>query len=337
MNMFGLEGSGFIIAISVSLLLVGAVVYYFNARVAALEKGVASQAAILQNFIGNVKEQLMHNQQGGGMVHHSPPTAPPDNGAAPSAVAAAQEWATNNPRSLVAVSDDDGNNEDEDEDDEDSSSLGETDDDEDDQEDDQEDDEEDEDDEDDQDDSGDDNPVLNLGENVPSLEGLLGINNIAVVKVDPNDVVGVTMMAQALDLDGQEVVDLTHDEDGPQITEITAEPEVDSDKAVKQISLGELDSMESIDNTVEESLKSSSLGSSLDDGNDSDSDSDDSDEDAEDAITADTATSIPAGTDFSKMTVKALKGAAKKASIDGYSKMNKKSLIAALNEWQSNQ
>ena len=96
MNMFGLEGSGFIIAISVSLLLVGAVVYYFNARVAALEKGVASQAAILQNFIGNVKEQLMHSQQSGGMVHHSPPT-PPDNGAAPSAVAAAQEWATNNP------------------------------------------------------------------------------------------------------------------------------------------------------------------------------------------------------------------------------------------------
>ena len=336
MNMFGLEGSGFIIAISVSLLLVGAVVYYFNARVAALEKGVASQAAILQNFIGNVKEQLMHNQQGGGMVHHSPPT-PPDNGAAPSAVAAAQEWATNNPRSLVAVSDDDGNNEDEDEDDEDSSSLGETDDDENDQEDDEEDEDDEDDDEDDEDDSGDDNPVLNLGENVPSLEGLLGINNIAVVKVDPNDVVGVTMMAQALDLDGQEVVDLTHDEDGPQITEITAEPEVDSDKAVKQISLGELDSMESIDNTVEESLKSSSLGSSLDDGNDSDSDSDDSDEDAEDAITADTATSIPAGTDFSKMTVKALKGAAKKASIDGYSKMNKKSLIAALNEWQSNQ
>ena len=334
--MFGLEGSGFIIAISVSLLLVGAVVYYFNARVAALEKGVASQAAILQNFIGNVKEQLMHNQQGGGMVHHSPPT-PPDNGAAPSAVAAAQEWATNNPRSLVAVSDDDGNNEDEDEDDEDSSSLGETDDDDEDDDDEDNDDEDDEDD--DEDDSGADNPVLNLGENVPSLEGLLGINNIAVVKVEPNDVVGVTMMAQALDLDGQEVVDLTHDENGPQITEITAEPEVDSDKAVKQISLGELDSMESIDNTVEESLKSSSLGSSLDDGNDSDSDSDsdDSDEDAEDAITADTATSIPAGTDFSKMTVKALKGAAKKASIDGYSKMNKKSLIAALNEWQSNQ
>ena len=42
MNMFGLEGSGFIIAISVSLLLVGAVVYYFNARVAALEKKVNS-------------------------------------------------------------------------------------------------------------------------------------------------------------------------------------------------------------------------------------------------------------------------------------------------------
>ena len=55
MNMFGLEGSGFIIAISVSLLLVGAVVYYFNTRVASLEKALVRQNQVLADFIQNVK------------------------------------------------------------------------------------------------------------------------------------------------------------------------------------------------------------------------------------------------------------------------------------------
>lgn len=55
MNMFGLEGSGFIIAIGVCLLLVGAVVYYFNTRVASLEKALVRQNQVLTDFIHNVR------------------------------------------------------------------------------------------------------------------------------------------------------------------------------------------------------------------------------------------------------------------------------------------
>ena len=71
-------------------------------------------------------------------------------------------------------------------------------------------------------------------------------------------------MLQSVKLDGQEVVDLTGD-DGPQITEIlddsNANSKAGSEDAIKQeVSLGELESMNSLDETVE-SLKSSSLGS----------------------------------------------------------------------------
>ena len=312
MNMFGLEGSGFIIAISVCLLLVGAVVYYFNARVATLEKGLTAQSGILQTFIANVKHQLMSvpppPSGGGGAVKTQESQEVPDNGATLSAMEAAQEW-SGKPRSLVPVSDDDNSDE---EDDDDDSSLEDSDED-------SQDDEEDDDDDDNDDDEDDDedDKVINLGENITdgSLDGLLNVAPITVMKVDSTNAPAVAMVMQALEIDGKEVVDLTSQKDGPQITEIE---EVKTDDAVNEISLGELDTMESLDNTVEESIKSSSLGSSsssLDDGDDA---------------TADTNTSIPAGTDFSKMKVATLKGLAKKAKIPGYSSFNKAALVSAL-------
>ena len=313
MNMFGLEGSGFIIAISVCLLLVGAVVYYFNARVATLEKGLTAQSGILQTFIANVKHQLMSvpppPSGGGGAVKTQESQEVPDNGATLSAMEAAQEW-SGKPRSLVPVSDDD--NSDEEDDDDDDSSLEDSDED---SQDDEEDDDDDDDDNDDDDDE--DDKVINLGENITdgSLDGLLNVAPITVMKVDSTNAPAVAMVMQALEIDGKEVVDLTSQKDGPQITEIE---EVKTDDAVNEISLGELDTMESLDNTVEESIKSSSLGSSsnsLDDGDDA---------------TADTNTSIPAGTDFSKMKVATLKGLAKKAKIPGYSSFNKAALVSAL-------
>ena len=315
MNMFGLEGSGFIIAISVCLLLVGAVVYYFNARVATLEKGLTAQSGILQTFIANVKHQLMSvpppPSGGGGAVKTQESQEVPDNGATLSAMEAAQEW-SGKPRSLVPVSDDD--NSDEEDDDDDDSSLEDSDED---SQDDDEDDDDDDDDNDDDDDDDEDDKVINLGENITdgSLDGLLNVAPITVMKVDSTNAPAVAMVMQALEIDGKEVVDLTSQKDGPQITEIE---EVKTDDAVNEISLGELDTMESLDNTVEESIKSSSLGSSsnsLDDGDDA---------------TADTNTSIPAGTDFSKMKVATLKGLAKKAKIPGYSSFNKAALVSAL-------
>ena len=184
MNMFGLEGSGFIIAISVCLLLVGAVVYYFNTRVATLEKGLAQNAAILSNFIANYREQMM-----------SAPPPPPvatggggnqyvedeQNGAMVSAVLQLplQEWSSSRPENKVPVSEgsadeDDNDEEDDESDDEDESSLdGEESEDEDD---------------DDEEDSDEDAGVLTLGEGEPvSLEGILGLGSVTVMKVDPDD------------------------------------------------------------------------------------------------------------------------------------------------------
>ncbi len=310
--MFGLEGSGFIIAISVCLLLVGAVVYYFNTRVAALEKGLAQNAAILSNFIANYREQMMSAPapppvaSGGGQNQY---VEDEQNGATESAVLAAQEWANNKPETKVPVSEG-SDNEDDDESDEsdedDDSSL---------------DDENSDEEEDDSDDAG----VLTLGEEAGgvSLEGLLGVKSISVMKVDPSDSNGIAAMLQAVNLDGNEVVDLTNE--GPQITEILDDSKEGTEDAVKQeVSLGELDSMNSLDETID-SLKSSSLGS----------DDDLDDDDAADAETAETNTSANADTDFSKLNVAGLKRAAKKAGITGYSSMKKKALQNALKEHYS--
>ena len=320
MNMFGLEGSGFIIAISVCLLLVGAVVYYFNARVATLEKGLTAQSGILQTFIANVKHQLMSSPpppvNGGGDVVNTQQEVVADNGATSAAMDAAQEWSNGKPRSLVPVSDDDNSDEDDDSGEEDDDSLEDSEDGEEDSED------EDEDEDDVTDDE--DGDRLNVGENLSNvnLDGLMNIAPITVMKVEEGEIPAVAMVMQALELDGREVVDLTSQDDGPKITEIvdvteTKEPGSD-DAVVNEISLGDIDNMESLDNTVEESLKSSSLGSSL------------SGEEDNDVATVDTNTSLPAGTDFSKMNVSTLKGLAKKAKITGYSSLKKAALIAAL-------
>ena len=216
---------------------------------------------------------------------------------------AAQEWSNGKPRSLVPVSDDDNSDEDDDSGEEDDDSLEDS-----------EDGEEDSEDE-DEDDVTDDEDVdrLNVGENLSNvnLDGLMNIAPITVMKVEEGEIPAVAMVMQALELDGREVVDLTSQDDGPKITEIvdvteTKEPGSD-DAVVNEISLGDIDNMESLDNTVEESLKSSSLGSSL------------SGEEDNDVATVDTNTSLPAGTDFSKMNVSTLKGLAKKAKITGYS------------------
>jgi hypothetical protein len=51
MNLFGLEGCGFILSLSLSLLLTGLTFYYFRMRCAVLEKVVQEQNKVLQQFI----------------------------------------------------------------------------------------------------------------------------------------------------------------------------------------------------------------------------------------------------------------------------------------------
>ena len=102
--MFGLEGSGFIVAIAVTLLLAGAIVYYCNTRITAMEKAIVKQNQVLADFIGNVRNTLTNVPAGGGPVQSQNVVA---NGATQEAVDAANDYYSNTtPEQKIEVSDD---------------------------------------------------------------------------------------------------------------------------------------------------------------------------------------------------------------------------------------
>lgn len=103
--MFGLEGSGFIIAVAVTLLLSGAIVYYCNTRLTSMEKAIVKQNQVLADFIGNVKLQLTNTPHVGAVP--SGGSAVPANGATPEAVASAMDYYSNTtPEDKIEVSED---------------------------------------------------------------------------------------------------------------------------------------------------------------------------------------------------------------------------------------
>jgi hypothetical protein len=109
MNMFGLEGSGFIIAISVCLLLIGAVVYYFNTRVASLEKALVRQNQVLADFIQNVRASHIEGRN----MQMQVADQAAGNGATTDAVDAARAYFSSTvPQEKVDVSDDEDGEED---------------------------------------------------------------------------------------------------------------------------------------------------------------------------------------------------------------------------------
>ena len=55
MNLFGLEGSGFIISLGVTLLLCGAIMFYTIKRFSYIENSVIQNAKILQTFISDIE------------------------------------------------------------------------------------------------------------------------------------------------------------------------------------------------------------------------------------------------------------------------------------------
>ena len=59
MNLFGLEGSGFIISLALTLLISGAIMFYCLKRFAILESSIIDQGKILQAFI--IRMQEMNN------------------------------------------------------------------------------------------------------------------------------------------------------------------------------------------------------------------------------------------------------------------------------------
>lgn len=105
--MFGLEGSGFIVAVAVTLLLSGAIVYYCNTRLTSMEKAIVKQNQVLADFIGNVKLQLTNGPQTGSSnvsYNNSQQTA---NGATPEAVQGAMDYYSNTtPEDKIPVSED---------------------------------------------------------------------------------------------------------------------------------------------------------------------------------------------------------------------------------------
>lgn len=117
--MFGLEGSGFIIAVAVTLLLSGAIVYYCNTRLTSMEKAIIKQNQVLADFIGNVKLQLTNNHpQESDMTSRNGGAGQVANGATQEAVDAAMDYYSNTtPENRIEVSEDSLTEGDSDEDD----------------------------------------------------------------------------------------------------------------------------------------------------------------------------------------------------------------------------
>ena len=92
MLLCGLEGSGFIIAVGLSMLMAGVIIYYVNARIRGIQAAVEKQGNVLSQLINDMKYHV-----GGSMSL-----------ATPEAQAAAMEFTANqkNHSDLIPVSDD---------------------------------------------------------------------------------------------------------------------------------------------------------------------------------------------------------------------------------------
>ncbi len=293
MNMFGLEGSGFLIAISVSLLLVGAVVYYFNTRVASLEKALVRQNQVLADFIQNVKASRMEARATHLMEQ-------PGNGATNEAVQAAQQYYSNTvPQEKVDVSDDDEDEASEDGEDD----LSDSDDS-----------ELDSDDEDDEDDSEENKESMDY----PDLSKVKEVNPIVIGNGDEQaffsmivDMTTQVPVEKVVEKEGPQVIELLDDNELEEETdnltpvEVKAEEDNDEKKVIKLSDVQDLDQV------------SSSLGSSLEDEDEDDGETIDSKQ--ENVIA-----------DFSKLKVAKLKELASKRGIKNATKMKKAELVAAL-------
>ena len=96
--MLGLEGSGFIISIGVSLLLTGLIIYYVNTKFVAFESALVQQNKVLGNFITGVKQELSTRQFPETHIETN------ESLANPVAVEAARKF-TESPTELINVSD----------------------------------------------------------------------------------------------------------------------------------------------------------------------------------------------------------------------------------------
>jgi len=115
MFLFGLEGSGFIISLALTLLMSGAIMFYCLKRFSMLENSMVEQGRVLQSFI-------MRSQQGG--MDNLPSNMAPPGLATDIALKSAIEQTTEHDSSKIEVSDDDDDNDDDDDDTDDSDEEG---------------------------------------------------------------------------------------------------------------------------------------------------------------------------------------------------------------------
>jgi hypothetical protein len=66
MTICGLEGSGFILAVGLTLILSGLIVYLMNTKISRLEKTVQNQNQVLTGIITNIQSNLAHSNMAGG-------------------------------------------------------------------------------------------------------------------------------------------------------------------------------------------------------------------------------------------------------------------------------
>ena len=231
MHMFGLEGSGFIVALGVTLLVSGAIVYYCNSRIAALEKALVQQNQVLSDFIVNMRASL-ENQSAMPPVSHGTVTS---DHATDTAIEAAKAYYSDTvPENKIEVSEDNESEEDDSDDEDDLESGSDIDSDE----------EEEEEDNDSDSDDEDAQPIV-LGDN----------SEVASLEIEEVDI-------------------KTHEEEQnlPRVIELTdgsfdlsAEPDTGVQEVIK---LGDVDSLEEIEQATNGSLSDGSSLSSHDDEDD---------------------------------------------------------------------
>lgn len=231
--MFGLEGSGFIVAIAVTLLLAGAIVYYCNTRITAMEKAIVKQNQVLADFIGNVRNTLTNVPAGGGPIQSQNVVA---NGATQEAVDAANDYYSNTtPEQKIEVSDDSQS-----EDDSDSESDSDSDLDSDDE------------------DTKENEKIQEVSENIAVSDLLNVVNDNLEIGV-----IGITMTPP----DGPPPPVIS----GPEITQLTEITEIDEitppQEEIKTIKLGDVKDEEELESVTlnSETLSSVSNGSSDED------------------------------------------------------------------------
>ena len=115
MNFIELLNSGIIVSISITILVAGLIIFYFNSRFTALENQISRQQQVLSTFVANMRNDIQP-------MMASQPSGPISEDATPEAKEAAERFA-NEPQDKISISDDSEEEDDTDDDTDDDNSI----------------------------------------------------------------------------------------------------------------------------------------------------------------------------------------------------------------------